>query len=340
MKLYCGVDLHSTNGYYAIMDQNGKRVKGKRLPNDPDEVVRFLEKYKEDLVGVAIEAMGWWYWLADLLQDNDYNVLLANPAAIEQYDGLKNANDKSDAFFVAQLYQLDTLPTGYIMPREDRSIRDLLRRRMHFVRLRTSLVSSLLALIGRETGQNYGWSTVGKLGIDEFKELFDHDQLLLFTALEQFVAIKQLSERVLEVEQVVENKVKLKPEFAKLKTIPGIGKILALTIMLETGEISRFEKCGKYSSYCRCVPARHTSNKKKKKNKNRKNGNKYLAWAYVEAAQFCRRWCDGAKRFYNRKVSQTNNPALATKSLACKLSKAAYYIMRDQVDFDESKIFS
>ena len=123
-----------------------------------------------------------------------------------------------------------------------------------------------------------------------------------------------------------------------LTTIPGIGNILGLTIMLGVGDISRFAKAGNYSSYCRCVKSERTSNKKKKGEGNRKNGNKYLSWAYVEAAHFAMRYCPEARRFYQKKMAKSNG-AVATKALANKLARASYYIMRDQVQFDKDKLF-
>ena len=123
-----------------------------------------------------------------------------------------------------------------------------------------------------------------------------------------------------------------------LNTIPGIGTILALTIMLEVGDIARFPKVGDYSSYSRCVDSKRISNGKKKGENNKKNGNKYLAWAYVEAANFSRRYCVNAQRFYQSKAAKSK-PVVAIKALSNKLSRASYYIMRDRVAFDENKLF-
>ena len=123
-----------------------------------------------------------------------------------------------------------------------------------------------------------------------------------------------------------------------LLTTPGIGTILGLTIMLEVGDINRFLKAGHYSSYCRCVESKKISNGKKKGENNKKNGNRYLAWAYVEAANHAIRVCPKAQRFFQRKMSKSNR-VLATKALANKLTKATYYIMRDQVAFDAQKLF-
>ena len=113
---------------------------------------------------------------------------------------------------------------------------------------------------------------------------------------------------------------------------------MALTIMLEVGDIKRFAKVGNYSSYCRCVRSERISNGKKKSQNNKKNGNAYLSWAYVEAANFTRRFCPKAQRFYQRKKAKTN-PIVATKALANKICRASYYVMRDEIPYDTNKLF-
>jgi transposase len=123
-----------------------------------------------------------------------------------------------------------------------------------------------------------------------------------------------------------------------LTSIEGIGLILALTIMLETGSISRFEKVGNYASYCRCVNGGRFSNGKKKSSTNTKNGNKYLAWAFIEAANFAIRYNDTVKRYYQRKLAKTH-AVVAKKAVAHKLARACFYVLRDQVEFDVNKAF-
>jgi len=160
----------------------------------------------------------------------------------------------------------------------------------------------------------------------------------VFTAKRNIATIRFLDRIVSEIELEVASQIKLKKEFIKLLTTPGIGNILGLTIMLEVGDIRRFDKVGNYSSYCRCVESKKISNGKKKGKNNQKNGNRYLAWAYVEAANHAIRCCPKAQKFFQRKLAKSER-VLATKALANKLTKATYYIMRDQVAFDEDKLF-
>ena len=131
---------------------------------------------------------------------------------------------------------------------------------------------------------------------------------------------------------------KLRDEYELLKTVWGVGTILGLTIMYETGEVSRFEQVGDYCSYCRCVGSKRVSNGKKKGENNAKNGNRYLAWAYVEAANFAVRFYPQARGFVQRKQAKSNY-TLAIKALGHKLARASYYVMRDRVEFDPAKLF-
>jgi transposase len=147
-----------------------------------------------------------------------------------------------------------------------------------------------------------------------------------------------LTVQIKTIEASLKQQLKLRDEFINLTSIEGIGLILALTIMLETGSISRFEKVGNYASYCRCVNGARYSNGKKKSNTNTKNGNKYLAWAFIEAANFAIRFNDTVKRYYQRKLAKTN-VVVAKKAVAHKLARACFYVLRDQVEFDVNKAF-
>ncbi len=142
-QLYAGCDLHGNNNLIGIVDGEGKRVFKKKLSNDLCLVRDTLKPFQEELVGIAVESTYNWYWLVDGLMEEGYKVHLANPSAIQQYVGLKHSDDKHDAFWLAEMLRLGILPEGYIYPKEERPVRDLLRKRGHLVRLRTSLMISL-----------------------------------------------------------------------------------------------------------------------------------------------------------------------------------------------------
>ena len=278
--------------------------------------------------------------MVDGLQNNGFKdkVVIANPAKMDQYSGMKNSNDKSDAFFIAELMRLEILPTGYICDKESRAVRDILRRRSLFVKQCTAQKLSLQNMVSRQCGQTMSMREMHKLTDDEWaKILVSKDNF--FMAKQNVDMIRFLTEKIKILENHVLKQAKLKPEFEKLLTAPGIGNILGLTIMYETCDISRFAKAGNFTSYCRCVKAEAQSNGKKKGYNNRKNGNKFLSWAMVEAANMMRRFCPEAQSYYDKKRKLSGNNALATKSLAAKISKAVFYILKNQEDFDVKKIF-
>jgi transposase len=336
--LYCGVDLHSNNAMYVITDEKDKQLLRKRLRNELPVVLDTLAPFRPRLKVVAVESTYNWYWLVDALMDHEYPVVLAHPSEMEQYDGIKEADDLTDAAFLARLARLGVLPTGYIYPKADRPVRDLLRRRTLLVQQRTGIVLSVQNMALRQTGQAVGWRALRKLSVEERAELLGEHDCLTFVTGEQVDLIERFNEKIRRFEQKVLEHAQVRPAYACLQTLPGVGVILALTIMLETGDIGRFPTVGDYTSYCRCVRATHSSNGKKKAHHNAKNGNPYLAWAFVEAVHHALRTCPQAKSFYDKKRAKRNG-ALATKALAAKWSKAAYYMMKRQEKFDRTRVF-
>jgi len=178
---------------------------------------------------------------------------------------------------------------------------------------------------------------IKKLDETDADLLFD-DPFLTLISRSHVSVIDFLSDRIKEIEKAVIEHVKIKPEFEVLLTMPGIGNILGLTIMLEVGDIGRFPEVGNYSSYCRTVKSEKISNNKKKGKGNQKNGNRYLAWAYVEAANIAKRYYPEIEKFYNHKKAKSGN-TVAIKALSNKLARASYYVMKDQVTYDEKKLF-
>lgn len=339
MKLYSAFDLHSNNSYLGVIDETGKRIAKKKMFNEPRLILDALSPHQDALAGVVIESTYNWYWMADLLLEHGYKVHLANPSAIQKYTGLKHADDVHDAFWLAEMLRLNILPEGYIYPKEERPVRDLLRKRGHLVRLRTSLIISLQHIITRNCGAKVNVNDVKALREDRISPLLAGNEDLALAGSVSKETIDFLTRKIKEIERIIEQKLKIAGPYRNLLTIPGVGKILGLTIQLETGPISRFAKVGNYVSYCRKVSSKWTSNGKAKGKGNKKNGNKYLAWAFSEAAELARRYDDGARAYYNRKMQKTNF-MVAHSALAHKLARAAFYIMKDEVPFIPEKLFT
>ena len=338
MALYAGMDLHSRNTYLGVLDHRFKRVFNKRIKNDLSLILRTLEPFREELRGIVVESTFNWYWLVDGLMDGGYGQIhLANPCAIKQYEGLKYADDRHDAFWLAHLLILDILPEGYIYPKEDRPVRDLLRKRSFLVKHRTSHILSLQSMIERHTAERLSSNEIKRLEVSDLENIF-HEEHLILSAGASVSTISFLSHQIRRIQKAVKNRVKLAKPFEYLRTVPGIGEILALTIMLEVGDIRRFATVGRFASYARCVPTERLSAGKSKGKGNRKNGNRYLSWAFIEASNFARRHSEKFRRYYQRKAAKTNT-IIATKAISNKLARCCYYIMRDQVPFRDEAIF-
>jgi transposase len=336
MGLYCGIDLHSNNHVLTVIDEADRRVYERRLPNDLAITKAALEPHRAELVAVAVESTFNWYWLVDGLMEAGYAVRLVNTAAVRQYEGLKHTDDEHDAFWLAHLMRLGILPTGYIYPKSERGLRDLARQRMRLVQHRSSLITSVQTQVWRSTAVRLRSDTIKGRGKQPWPEISDPDLALSVKAGR--ATIDTLTVQIERLEKVLLKRLDLSPQFRMLKTVTGIGPILAMTIALEVGDIHRFASVGEFASYCRCVDSQQLSNGKKKGEGNRKCGNRYLAWAFMEAAHFAIRILPVARRFYERKRRQ-RHALLAVKALAHKLARACFYILRDQVPFAPERLF-
>jgi transposase len=339
MKLYAAIDLHSNNNVLVILDENDQIVFERRLPNDLPTILSRLEPYRQGLQAIAVESTFNWYWLVDGLMDGGYAIKLVNTAAVKIYDGLKYTGDQHDARHLAHLLRLGILPTGYIYPREERAVRDLLRKRAQLVRCRTAQLLSIENLVSRNRGQGIRVKEIRELNEETVSEICRGDGSLSLAIESNLAVWRCLDEQVARLEGVVLAKAKLNPAFKKLLTIDGVGHILGMTIMYEAGSIERFEKVGQFASYARCVSSSRWSNGKKKGEGNRKNGNKYLGWAFLEAAHFSVRCNERIRRFYERKRAKAN-AFVALKATAHKLARACFHVLKNQADFDEARAFA
>jgi len=232
---------------------------------------------------------------------------------------------------------LGILPEGYIYPRNERPVRDLLRRRSFLVKKRTSFLLAMRGAFECRSGSRTTCNEVKHWTSEEVEAFWDDPTVALgITCLLE--PMKALDSQIRMLEKEILSHARLRDEFAPLLTVWGIGRILALTVMYEVGEIARFRKVGNFASYCRLVKTARLSAGKRKGSGNARNGNPYLSWAFSEAAHHANRHHPEAKKFVQRKTSKTNG-IVAIRALAHKLARASYYVMKDQVEFDPEKVF-
>ena len=337
MRCYAGIDLHATNSVVVVLDDEDRVLYQKRLRNELPLFLTALEPYRTTMQGIAVESTYNWYWLVDGLMEARYPVHLAHTPALPQYSGLKHADDRHDARWLAHLLRLGLLPTGYIYPKAARALRDLLRKRSQLVRQKTMVVLSLQSLLARLTGRHVSLPRLRQLTPDAIQSLVPFPEQVR-SVVSSLTVLQCLEQQIREIEQAVRQAGRVQPGYALLQTVTGIGPVLALTILLEAGDMRRFPSVGQFASYCRCVGSQHLSNGKRKGAGNTKNGNKYLSWAVIEAAHFAIRYEAVIRSFYQRKQARTH-PLVAVKAVAHKLARACYHVLRDQVPFELSRAF-
>jgi len=337
-KHLVGLDLHSNNVCGIIADPNDRWVLKRKFPTCLKTILSALGPYKGKIGGVVVEATATWYWLVDGLEESGYKVHLANPAALDGSKGKKRTNDFDDAFKLIQLLRDGKLREGYIYPKDQRPIRDLMRKRSFLVRSRTKHMLNFMNMVSRNKGFRLSSNQVKQLSEKNIEDLFEH-KFLKLSASSSVSVINHFANEIKRLEKPILKEGRLKPEFKRLLDFPGIGDTIGLTIAFEAGTLSRFPSTGDYLSYCRCVDSKRLTNGKKKGENNRKNGNAYLCWAYVEAANFAKRYCPYAGAYFNHKLKQTGMYVIAIKALASKIARATFYMMTKEVDYDPQKVF-
>lgn len=289
------------------------------------------------LQSLAVESTFNWYWLVDGLGEPGCPIDVANPPKIETYNGLKPADDKDDAYHLAELPRLKLLPNAHVYDPELRPVRDLFRARTSLVHRRTALLLSFKGLPARTTGQPLGLKDSKKMEPKAAPKLCEHPANQLIAHIQK-QHLEALNRSIGRIERAVLACAKEIPLYQKLLTLPGVGRILGMTITLEVGEIGRFKSDVDFARYCRLAGAKRLSNGKCMGENNQKCGNKYLAWAFVEAAHFARRSDPNCRRWHDRKAAKTTEIS-AIKALGCKLAKAAWHVMSAKCDYDEKRVF-
>lgn len=339
-RFYCGIDLHARSMYLCILDEAGTIVLHKNLATSPEAFLQAIAPFRDGLV-VAAECMFAWYWVADLCQAGGIPFVLGHALYMKAIHGGKTKNDKIDSFKIATLLRGGTLAQAYVYPKGMRETRDLLRRRSFLVRQRALLI----AHIQNEASQ-YNLPTFAKklsyAANREELQVAEHfaDPSVKRSIQTDLALIDCYDQQLGEVELYLERHAKIDDgnTYQRLRSIPGVGKILALIFLYEIHDISRFADVGKFLSYARLVRGSHESAGKKKGSPGKKIGNAHLKWAFGEAACLLVRHCERAKAWLKRKEKKCGK-AKALAILAAKLGRTVYYLWHKREVFDEARVF-
>jgi transposase len=282
-KFYCGIDLHARTMYLCVLNQEGDIVLHRNIKTNPDIFLKSIAPFREDIV-VAVECIFTWYWIADLCSSENIPFVLGHALYMKAIHGGKAKNDKVDAHKIAVLLRGGMMPMAYVYPSGMRSTRDLLRRRTHLVRKRSELLAHV-----QNTNHQYNLSDMGRLGhkcnragvAERFSDPSVQKSIELDLALIDHYDTLLLH---LEHELSLIAKVHDADSYFRIRSIPGIGRILGLVILYEIHDIDRFPRVQDFVSYCRLVKSAKESAGKKLGTSGKKIGNAHLKWAFSEAA--------------------------------------------------------
>ena len=339
-QYYCGGDLHARTLFLHVLDAQGKTVFEKNLPAGPEAFLAAVAPYREGLV-VGVECMFAWYWLADLCEAERIPFVLGHALAMKSIHGGKTKTDKIDAAKLAGLLRGGLFPQAYVYPKAKRATRDLLRRRSGFVRQRAQLIAHI-----QNTNSQYNHPPFSKKLTyqgnrnDSIASRFEDDstRLSVQANLNMIAAYDgQLQE--IETHLVRHAKVDDNITFQLLRTVPGIGPVLGLTLLYEIDNIARFPEVGNFLSYSRLVSCIHESAGKVKGVGGRKIGNAHLKWAFGEAASLMLRSFVPAKAWMNRQEKKRSK-VRAHAILEAKIGRTVYAMWSKQRPFDPKRFLA
>ena len=332
---YCGIDLHVKTMYVCILDATGQVLVHRNVKSTPDMFLQTIAPYRDDLV-VAAECMFTWYWVADLCAVEHIPFVLGHALAMKAIHGGKAKNDRIDSQKIAALLRGGLLPQAYVYPAAMRATRDLLRRRLHLVRKRGQLLAHI-----QNTRAQYQLPEFGKrlaypanrAGVSEHFA----DPIVRMSIDVDLALLERYDDLITDLELTIVREAKQHDgdTFHRLRSVPGIGKVLALTILYEIHDITRFDRVQEFASYARLVKCAHQSAGKTSGTGGAK-GNVHLKWAFSEAAVLFLRHAPGGKKLLGE-IAKTHGKGKALSILAHKIGRAVFYMLSRGMVFSMEK---
>jgi transposase len=340
-RFYCGVDLHARMLALCILDAKGQIVFEGQLAARPEDFLAAVAPYRDGLV-VACECMFAWYWLADWCAAQGVPFVLGHALYMKAIHGGKAKNDRIDAAKIARLLRGGALPQAYVYPKGMRETRDLLRRRTFLVRRRAELLAHLV-----NTNSQYNLPPLTqKLCYAANREEIDlpsrfADPSVRKNVQTDLTLIDAFDAQIRDLELHLTRTAKIDdPQaYQRLRSIPGVGPVLALIFLYEIHDIHRFPEVGNFLSYARLVRCAHESAGKKTGGGNPKIGNAHLKWACGEAACLLLRSSEQAKKWLARREKK-HGKAKALGALAARLGRTVYHLLRKKEAFDAKRFFA
>jgi transposase len=340
MPFYCGMDLSARDCQVCVIDEALSLRVQEKVRNELPRILKLIEPFKETLQ-IVVESTFNWYWLVDGLQEAGYQVCLAHTLGLYMITGAKVKTDRRDALALAKLLKASMIPKAYIYPKDTRPIRDLLRQRSRLVALRATEYGGLRRLLLRHGLLGHSRNDIKQTTDEDLMRWFAHP-LVRLHGQHELQRIDLYTQQIDTLESQLLATVQDRPEFHRLLTIPGLGKILAMTIVYEIGEIARFQNAREFSSYCRLVPGVAQSGPVSRRGRHAKQGSPHLKWAFGQAALYAVRYYPPIRRAFDRHLAHHRGKGgklIAYEIIAHKLAQAVYHVLRDQTVYREELLF-
>ena len=340
MKFYCGIDLSARDCHVCVIDEQLQIMVQQKLRNDLPKIIKLLTPYQGQLQ-IVVESTFNWYWLVDGLKAAGFDVVLAHTLGLYLITGAKVKTDRRDAYSLAKLLLVGVVPRAYIYPVETRPVRDLLRRRARLVQVRAGEYGSLRRLLLRQGILSSKQQEIKTASEAELEQWFEHP-LVRLHASQELRRIELFSEQIAELEKKILALAKTVPSYELLLKLPGVCQTIALTILYEVGELSRFASVKDFSSYCRVVPGIAQSGNMSGRGRASKQGNHYLKAAFSQAAVHAVRCYPKVRRCYERQLQRhqgRGRKLICYNIIAHKLAQAAFHILKEQTAYREELLF-
>ena len=335
---YCGVDLHTKTLYLCVIDQEGSILMHKNIPAKPDAFLKAIKPYHPNVV-IGVECMFSWYWLANLCPEHRITFILGHALYMKAIHGGKAKSDKIDSEKIARLIKGGTFPLAYTYPPELRPVRDLMRRRRNLVRFRSELLAHIKITHHQYNADIFEKNINKKGNRQHVIELFEDPATKKNIQIDLELA-DHLHDEIVKLENYIVRHAKQLDArtYFRLQTVPGIGQVLALTLMYEIGDIDRFDRVQSFCSYARLVKCAKESAGKLYGYGGGKIGNAHLKWAFSEATCMLMRESQRAKD-YVAKLEKKHGKSKAMSILAHKLGRAVYFVLKRKDAFDLNYFF-
>ena len=321
-----GIDLHRSRSHVAVIDEGGDVLLSRRIINDPETFLALLAEIDGEC-RIALEATYGWEWLADVLQDAGYELHLAHPLRTKAIASARVKTDAVDAKTLAHLLRTDLLPEAYIAPRELRDLRDLLRHRVALTRMRAALknrVGAILAKhgIARPYSDMFGPGGTRFLGELELREA-PRRRLDSTLAL-----IDDFTREIEQTTREIETRAKHDPYVEVLCQIRGVGRYIAMLVIAEVGDITRFATARRLCAWAGMTPTVRSSDMRTRLGHISHQGSPALRWALVEAAQHAATG-GGPLRQTFEQIAKRRGRQVAKVAVARKILTLCFYGLRD-----------